>query len=191
MLADATIRDVFLIVVGGVGLAWYFLCLFSLGVHPPGAAPTAFRQFQGLSIATISAILATFVGLQLGIKAAEADADTAAAAAGSVVDTTTKLRASAPPGAKADPDLVRRLDAVEKQAEAAKKGAEQTAAASARLRYFRWGACSLYLLSLCLAVGFWWWHRNGNPDPDPAVVNLARSLLGVLAGALAGVLAVQ
>jgi hypothetical protein len=45
----------------------------------------------------------------------------------------------------------------------------------------QWIAASLYVVSLLLAIIMW--RRNGNAT-DPAVSNLAKSLLGLIAGAL-------
>jgi hypothetical protein len=59
--------EVLVIALGAVGLAWYYLCLFSIGLKPK--APTgALRQFESLSVTTISVSLATFVGGLIGLS---------------------------------------------------------------------------------------------------------------------------
>lgn len=45
----------------------------------------------------------------------------------------------------------------------------------------QWAAAGLYVLSLLLAIFFW--YRRGQ-NTDPAISNLGKSLLGLLAGAL-------
>ena len=62
-------KDVIVLAFGIFGLVWYFVCLFMIGLKPlpPGQNPDGVRQFQTLSITTISVTLATFVGMLLGI----------------------------------------------------------------------------------------------------------------------------
>ncbi len=65
-----SINDALVFLLGAVGLVWYYLCLFSVGLKPSGEQPSNFRQFETLSITTISVSLATFVGSLLGLKTA-------------------------------------------------------------------------------------------------------------------------
>ena len=54
---------------GGLGLLWYYICLIVIGFQtstdPEGAN---FREFMSLSITTIGVVLATFVGMLLGLQ---------------------------------------------------------------------------------------------------------------------------
>jgi hypothetical protein len=45
----------------------------------------------------------------------------------------------------------------------------------------QWIAAGLYALSLLLALFFWW---HGGNTADPAIINLGKSLLGLIGGAL-------
>ncbi len=65
-----TLKEALVLGLGGAGLLWYYLCLFSVGLKPTkrGQQPSGFRQFESLSITTISVSLATFVGSLLGLK---------------------------------------------------------------------------------------------------------------------------
>ena len=60
--------------LGGVAILWYYICLLYLGFvqeEPPTGDGVAFAQFMGLSLATLSGTLATYVGMVLGIKTTE------------------------------------------------------------------------------------------------------------------------
>jgi hypothetical protein len=50
---------------------------------------------------------------------------------------------------------------------------------------FQWWAAGFYVLSLFVAIAFWWQKRD---QADPAISNLAKSLLGLIGGALAIIL---
>src|SRR5262249_38695620 len=57
---------------------------------------------------------------------------------------------------------------------------EQTAGTS-----LQWAAVIVYLVSLPLAIYFWYLKGDGT---DPAIINLGKSVLGLMAGALSVVL---
>jgi hypothetical protein len=54
-------------------------------------------------------------------------------------------------------------------------------AASIKGTAVQWAVAALYVLSLLLALYFWWLHGN---KTDPAVINLGKSFLGLVGGAL-------
>jgi hypothetical protein len=144
-----SLSQTLVIVLGGVGITWYYFCLLSVGLRPtsPGRAPTSFREFESLSIATISVSFATFVGGLLGSKGA------AAQAAGQPVD-----------------DAQFAVDGLGRLALWLSVDNLQVACAV------------VYILSLLIAAFFW---RKQRDAADPAITNLARSLLGFIAGAFA------
>jgi len=62
-------RDLLILVLGIVGIVWYYVCLLRIGWKPPAAgAASGFEQFMTLSITTIAVSLATFVGMFLGLQ---------------------------------------------------------------------------------------------------------------------------
>ena len=65
-----SLRDALVIGMGAVAIGWYYVCLYAIGSHPPDAttAQDTFRGFMSLSLTTIGASLATFVGMLLGIR---------------------------------------------------------------------------------------------------------------------------
>lgn len=68
-ITNAQLKDWLIFIAGVAGLAWYYLCLFDLGLHPTAANTQAggYRQFQSLSVTTISVSLATYVGYVVGL----------------------------------------------------------------------------------------------------------------------------
>lgn len=68
-ITNAQLRSGLISAVGTIGLLWYYLCVIDLGVRPTSKGDTAsgFRQFQALSVTTISVSLATYVGYVVGI----------------------------------------------------------------------------------------------------------------------------
>ena len=144
-----TLRSVLLILFGTIGLIWYYLCLFVIGLNwstDPGTAE--FRSFMSLSITTIGVTLATFVGMLLGFRGMS----------GEIQKGVQESRADAPV------DRIREI-------------AEVTGGSR-----MQWAAAGLYALSLLLALFFWWHVGN---TTDPAIINLGKSLLGLIGGALA------
>ncbi len=84
-ITNAQLRSGLISAVGTIGLLWYYLCVIDLGVRPTSRGDTAggFRQFQALSVTTISVSLATYVGYVVGIPLnGDATAAPLAAAAG-------------------------------------------------------------------------------------------------------------
>jgi hypothetical protein len=148
-------KDALTLGLGVLGLAWYYLCLLSVGWKPlpPGQPPNAFRQFMSLSITTIGVSLATFVGMLLGVNEVKEQVAEAVRA---------NTRALSPAPSFAFPTL-----------------------SSTDLQ---WIAGGLYVLSLLIALWLW---RKGGDDTDPAVSNLAKSILGLIGGALSILLNLQ
>ena len=64
------LRDALVLGMGSLALLWYYACLFTIGTTPLStvAVPDTFRQFMSLSLTTIGASLATFIGMLLGIR---------------------------------------------------------------------------------------------------------------------------
>ena len=129
-LDAAQLKRTLTVTSGSLGLLWYYVCLVDLGFCPTAAAQTAtgFRQFQSLSITTISVSLATYVGSIIGLP--QASSSGAGVAAGKVENLQL------------------------------------------------WSA-GMYVLSLIIAVGFYYWKKD---ETEPALTNLAKSLLGFVAG---------
>lgn len=75
-ITNAQLKDWLIFIAGVAGLAWYYLCLFDLGLHPTAANTQAggYRQFQSLSVTTISVSLATYVGYVVGLPSSTAAA---------------------------------------------------------------------------------------------------------------------
>ncbi len=73
-ITNAQLKDWLIFIAGVAGLAWYYLCLFDLGLHPTAANTQAggYRQFQSLSVTTISVSLATYVGYVVGLPSSSA-----------------------------------------------------------------------------------------------------------------------
>ena len=113
-----------------VGLAWYFVCLFHLGIKPtqPGAQPNGFRQFQALSVTTISVSLSTFVGFVIGLKGKE-----------HIPSSSAEAAAKTGAGAPDDGVLAKLADA-------------------ASFADLQWWSAGLYVLSLVLAL--WFYYRT-------------------------------
>ena len=67
-LTNAQLRNMLIAAVGTIGLIWYYLCVIELGLRPTprGTQAGGFRQFQSLSVTTISVSLATYVGYVVG-----------------------------------------------------------------------------------------------------------------------------
>ena len=155
-------RNILIAAVGILGLTWYYLCVIDLGVRPTqaGTQPTGFRQFEALSITTISVSLATYVGYVVGIPlqatvtpdvvpivGAAADVAAAAASSASAVSGIAKaILSNAKPG---------------------------------RVSLLQWLAAALYIISLVLAV---WFYSKTKDETEPAITGLAKSLLGFVAG---------
>jgi hypothetical protein len=83
-ISNAQLKDWLIVCVGSMGLLWYYLCIADLGFRPTqkDQTPTGFRQFQSLSVTTISVSLATYVGYVIGLPTAS-DIAAKAVAAGS------------------------------------------------------------------------------------------------------------
>jgi hypothetical protein len=155
-----SMQELLIRAIAVVGLAWYFICLFHLGIKPtpPGTQPNGFRQFQALSITTISVSLATFVGFVIGLKGKEHIPSSAAAAA-------------AKTGTPAPTD----------------SGVLAKIADAASFADLQWWSAGLYVLSLVLAL---WFYYRTQDSTEPAITGLAKSLLGFVAGVLSITLSV-
>jgi hypothetical protein len=79
------------LLVGGGGLLWYLFCVFYLGWNPPiaGTPVVQFRQFMSFSVSTISASLATFVGMVVGLESAAGPVENATDASRSILAATS------------------------------------------------------------------------------------------------------
>lgn len=156
-----SLRETSILVFGAIGVIWYYVCLFTIGLRwlDANSDATSFRDFMSVSITTIGVSLATFVGMLLGLRGLSEE----------VRQDVDVAQAAAPN------DEAGRVGAVKLQEVA------NTAAGST----LQWCAALLYLASLLIAMYFW--YRTGN-STDPAITNLAKSLLGLIGGALAVVL---
>jgi hypothetical protein len=161
MVRSLTLRDMTLLVFGAVGVIWYYVCLIVIGAKLLDGAPQAtnFREFMSVSITTIGVSLATFVGMLLGLRAV---AEEVRAGVG-------RLQSSKGIDAGASAEVVRLNEF-------------SNSAAGSTLQ---WLAALLYIASLLIAIYFWYRHGNST---DPAITNLAKSLLGLIGGALSIVL---
>lgn len=147
------------LLVGGSGIAWYFLCIVAVGNNwVSDAEPfTSFRAFMSVSITTIGAALATFVGLILGFQVVSRGAAAPAPVQG-------QPPAPAPaPGEGPAADHLRRI------------------AKATEVSGVQWLVALLYLVSLLVALQMWW--RAGDTI-DQAIINLGKSFLGLVGGAL-------
>ena len=126
------LRDILALVLGIAALLWYFICLFSIGTAPlpTGTTPDDFRGFMSLSLTTIGASLATFIGMLLGIKQV-----------GDVV------RAE-----KSTPDQTGQQTTGGVQMQRLTAGALTT--------NLQWVAAALYVISLGIALWFWHLHGD-------------------------------
>ena len=149
-----------------VGLAWYFVCLFHLGLRPTPAGTQAngFRQFQALSVTTISVSLATFVGFVIGLKGKEHIPSSPA-------QTAPAGGAATNGGANPPSD----------------SGVLTKIADAASFADLQWWSAALYVLSLVLAL---WLYYRTQDTTEPAITGLAKSLLGFVAGVLSITLSV-
>lgn len=70
-ITNAQLKDWLIVIAGLSGLVWYYLCLVDMGLHPTasGTQSGGYRQFQSLSVTTISVSLATYVGYIVGLPA--------------------------------------------------------------------------------------------------------------------------
>jgi len=148
------------LLIGGSGIGWYFLCLVAVGNNwiPDEGDTKSFRSFMSLSITTIGAALATFVGLILGFQVVSRGAGAGAAAA---------QAAQAAQGGQA--------------AQAVSTDHLQKLAADTKVSWVQWMVAFLYLLSLLVALQMWW---KAGDSIDQAVTNLGKSFLGLVGGAL-------
>jgi hypothetical protein len=158
---NVELRDALAMGFGALGMAWYFVCLLVIGFQTSKDQSAAgFRQFMSLSITTIGVALATFVGMLLGFRGV----------ADEIKRSVTQVTVASPQNptavtAQYHPAVQRLQEVV--------KTTQGTA--------MQWWASGLYALSIAIAL-FCWWYKGDNTDP--AVVNLGKSLLGLVAGAL-------
>jgi len=137
-----------------VGLAWYFICLFHLGIKPTplGTQSNGFRQFQALSVTTISVSLSTFVGFVIGLKGKE-----------HIPSLSAPVAPAAGTGSSPDSGILTKL------------------ADAASFADLQWWSAGMYVLSLVLAL---WFYYRTQDTTEPAITGLAKSLLGFVAGVL-------
>lgn len=152
-----SMQELLIRVIAVVGLAWYFICVFHLGLRPTPRDKQAngFRQFQALSVTTISVSLATFVGFVIGLKGKE-----------HIPNST----ANAPPS----------VDAASGASDSS-SGVLSQVFNTASFADLQWWSAGLYVVSLVLALWFYYRSQDGT---EPAITGLAKSLLGFVAGVL-------
>lgn len=143
-----TLQHVVTLMIGGIGVLWYYVCLFVIGAHwSVDPANDNFRAFMSLSLTTIGVALATFVGFLLGFRVVSDEVQQSVQQA--VVTSG-----------------IGRLNSI---------------ATNTKGTVVQWAVAALYVFSLLLALYFWWLHGD---TTDPAVINLGKSLLGLVGGAL-------
>jgi hypothetical protein len=162
-LGPEEFRNILIVAVGMLGLTWYYLCVIDLGMRPTpaGTQASGFRQFEALSITTISVSLATFVGYVVGIPLQGIAAAPEAAAVASAGADAASAAASA---ASAAAGIAKTILSNSKPG---------------RVTLLQWLAAVLYVISLILAV---WFYSRTKDETEPAITGLAKSLLGFVAG---------
>ena len=148
-------------ILGVLGIAWYYFCLVKIGTgNSIQNTNPAFYQFMTTSITSVGTSLATFVGMVLGLQSTH---ETVKEIPGAAIKALEAVRPGSnldlAPAAQAVQDSVQMLDPTKLQ----------------------WTAAILYIISLALAIFFW--YRRGQAT-DPAISNLGKSLLGLIAGAM-------
>ena len=158
----AEFRNLLIAAVGIIGLTWYYLCVIDLGMRPTnvGDQASGFRQFQALSITTISVSLATYVGYVVGIPLQAVAAPDAIPILGAIADAASASASSASAASGITKAILSN----------AKPG---------RVSLLQWLAAALYVVSLVLAV---WFYSKTKDGTEPAITGLAKSLLGFVAG---------
>lgn len=142
--------------IGIVGLIWYFVCLIVVGGQfCTDPSRAGFRDFMSLSLTTIGVALATFVGVLLGFRVVSNEVRGVSNQVQSAENQPAQLALG-----------VTKLNSI----------VTNTAGSGVQ-----WSVAILYVASLLLAICFWWWKGDGS---DPAIINLAKSLLGLVGGAL-------
>ena len=160
-IEGSSLVDIIIVVVGSIGMLWYYVSLFALGLKPLAKDQPAdgFRQFMSLSLTSIGTTLSTFVGMLLGVRAVSHSVQgEVATRAGSQGVTELASTATSHVG-----QLI----------------------SGAITSNIQWSAAAVYVLSLVIALVLWY---RGGDQTDPAVSNLGKSLLGLVAGALTVVL---
>ncbi len=184
MALPSTTREIVLVLMGGLALGWYFFCLIRIGRNPNPNPLYDQRNFEETSVTTISTTLATIVGLVLGLQIVSQDAI-------ATQDSASNLEPQIAAIEKAVPDT-----ATDRSRVATDNAADVNAKLAAiieatRPSLFQWVAFGLYIVSLMLAVYFWYKPPAGQASASPVITSLAKSLLGVFAGALSALLAVR
>ena len=151
------IQTILIRAIAIVGLSWYYICVIQLGLKPTpkDTTPNGFRQFQALSVTTISVSLATFVGFVIGLKGTE-----------HIPSSSTNLSAAGSAASAASASMTETAAKV---------------ASSASFGDLQWWSAGLYVLSLVLAL---WFYSRTQDSTEPAITGLAKSLLGFVAGVL-------
>jgi hypothetical protein len=176
--------------VGTIGLVWYYVCVFDVGLRPTpsGTTPTGYREFQALSITTISISLATYVGYVIGIPLqSQAPKDKPAVVSPQGGGATATKGAAVKPGdtAAGSAESASTPPAQPKEAAASlQPGTTPTDTkkpADGNVSLLQWLSAVLYVISLVLAVCFYAKHKGAT---EPAITGLAKSLLGFVAGVL-------
>jgi hypothetical protein len=174
-IRDAGIQRALTMLIGGSGVAWYFVCLLAVGNGwGTGSDHDAFRSFMSLSITTIGAALATFVGLILGFQVVARGAG-AGAGAGAAQGGQGQGGQGAPP-AQGGPPAQGAPPAQNAPAARLQHLAETT-----KVSVVQWLVALLYLVSLLVALQMWGYAGDGI---DESIKNLGKSFLGLVGGAL-------
>lgn len=154
-MTSVPLSQVCVIALGALGIVWYFICIFVIGLKRLADNPPL-RDFMSVSITTISISLATFVGMLLGLRGV---GEQLTAGVNQVAPNTGSGSAERAMGARTLTRLAQSTEGTTLQ----------------------WSSAILYLASLVLAIYFWY---RGGPQTDPAITKLAQSLLGLIGGSL-------
>ena len=92
-----TLNNALVLIIGVVAIIWYYICLIGIGIHPLplGTPADGFRQFMSLSLTSLGASMATFIGMLLGIRSISGTVRTEVAAANTDTPNLKQLAAGA------------------------------------------------------------------------------------------------
>ena len=92
-----TLNNALVLIIGVVAIIWYYICLIGIGIHPLpiGTPADAFRQFMSLSLTSLGASMATFIGMLLGIRSISGTVRTEVAATSTDTPNLKQLAAGA------------------------------------------------------------------------------------------------
>ena len=191
-LSARDFKDILIAVIAMIGLVWYYCSLIDMGLRPTaaGAVATGFREFQALSVTTISVSLATYVGFVIGIPLQAQPTDAlkdkppiAVTHSVASVAPPAVLTKTAPPASAAD-NGVATADKPNDSLPTPQAGtstSNKDRPPEPKVTWLQWSSAALYVCSLVLAVFF---YSRTKGTTEPAITGLAKSLLGFVAGVL-------